>query len=53
MARSTARRCFSGRFATGSQRAEVVDDAPAGPDARKARLDVTQLNTEAGKRSDC
>jgi len=26
--------------------------AGAGPDARKARLDVTQLNTEAGKRSD-
>ncbi|AMY11964.1 Fumonisin B1 esterase [Luteitalea pratensis] len=24
----------------------------AGPDARKARLDVTQLNTDAGKRSD-
>ena len=26
--------------------------ASAGPDPRKARLDVTQLNTEAGKRSD-
>ena len=26
--------------------------AGAGPDARKARLDVTQLNTDAGKRSD-
>jgi para-nitrobenzyl esterase len=26
--------------------------AGAGPDPRKARLDVTQLNTEAGKRSD-
>ncbi len=26
--------------------------AGAGPDSRKARLDVTQLNTEAGKRSD-
>ena len=26
--------------------------AGAGPDARKARLDVTQLNTESGKRSD-
>ncbi len=26
--------------------------AGAGPDARKARLDVTQKNTEAGKRSD-
>lgn len=26
--------------------------AGAGPDARKARLDVTQKNTDAGKRSD-
>jgi len=26
--------------------------AGAGPDPRKARLDVTQLNTESGKRSD-
>lgn len=26
--------------------------AGAGPDPRKARLDVTQLDTEAGKRSD-
>ena len=26
--------------------------AGAGPDPRKARFDVTQLNTEAGKRSD-
>ena len=26
--------------------------AGAGPDPRKARLDVTQLNTEAGKRAD-
>ena len=26
--------------------------AGAGPDARKARLDVTQLNTDAGKRAD-
>ena len=26
--------------------------AGAGPDPRKARLDVTQLNTDAGKRSD-
>ncbi len=26
--------------------------AGAGPDSRKARLDVTQLNTESGKRSD-
>lgn len=26
--------------------------AGAGPDSRKARLDVTQMNTEAGKRSD-
>ena len=26
--------------------------AGAGPNPRKARLDVTQLNTEAGKRSD-
>ena len=26
--------------------------AGAGPDPRKARLDVTQLNTDSGKRSD-
>ena len=26
--------------------------AGAGPDPRKARLDVTELNTDAGKRSD-
>ena len=26
--------------------------AGAGPDPRKARLDVTQLDTDAGKRSD-
>ncbi len=29
-----------------------LGSAGAGPDPRKARLDVTQLNTESGKRSD-
>ena len=42
---------FSYGFAPG---ADLLDELrqDAGPDPRKARLDVTELNTDAGKRAD-